>query len=203
MSNAMQYATNETSDRASALDDPVAAYLRANNALATAASSHASGRGDGSGNPTGAVPKTATPSAGRTHAEIVSKLETDLRNPNVQAFLSTVAQAEGATYNTRYGKGTFSDYSHFPTYRDAHTPSGRYQITADTYRRLSAKLGLTDFSPHTQDLMAAQLLAERGAMGPLLSGNLDAALSGASVEWAALPKGPNSSNRYPHQPYMS
>jgi hypothetical protein len=33
-----------------------------------------------------------------------------------------------------------------------------------------------------QDLMAAQLLVERGAMGSLLSGNLDAALGGASLE---------------------
>lgn len=152
-----------------------------------------------------AVPaaKTRVASSDPTHSEIVSKLEADLRNPSVQAFLSTVAQAEGATYNTRYGGGTFSDNSHFPTYHDAHTPSGRYQITADTYRRLSAKLGLTDLSPHTQDLMAAQLLVERCAMGPLLSGNLDAALSGASVEWASLPKGPNSSNCYPHQRYRS
>jgi len=67
---------------------------------------------------------------------------------------------------------------------------------------LSAKLGLTDFSPHTQDLMAAQLLVERGAMGPLLSGNLDAALSGASLEWAALPIGPNLPSRHRDQPYM-
>lgn len=63
-------------------------------------------------------------------------------------------------------------------------------------------MGLTDFSPQTQDLMAAQLLVERGAMGPLLSGNLDAALRGASHEWATLPKGPNLSNRNLGQRYM-
>jgi muramidase (phage lysozyme) len=50
--------------------------------------------------------------------------------------------------------------------------------------------------------MAAQRLVDRGAMAPLLSGNLDAALSGASHEWAALPKGRNLSNRYQDQPYM-
>jgi len=50
--------------------------------------------------------------------------------------------------------------------------------------------------------MATQRLVDRGAMGPLLSGNLDAALSEASHEWAALPKGPNLANRYLGQPYL-
>ncbi len=56
MSNAMQAATNEGSDRASLSDDPIAAYLQANDALASAARDYASGRGDGPGDPTGTVP---------------------------------------------------------------------------------------------------------------------------------------------------
>jgi hypothetical protein len=53
--------------------------------------------------------KTNVARTDRIHNEIVANLEADLRNPYVQAFLSTIAQAEGATYNTRYGGGTFSD----------------------------------------------------------------------------------------------
>src|SRR5208282_5159071 len=49
MSNAMQSATNEASDRASTPDDPIAAYLQANDALATAASGYTSGRVGGAG----------------------------------------------------------------------------------------------------------------------------------------------------------
>jgi muramidase (phage lysozyme) len=68
-----------------------------------------------------------------------------------------VSWAEGADYDSLYGdllKGrwrTFSDYSRFP-YRHGITASGRYQINAGTYHDMSVKLGLTDFSPHTQDL---------------------------------------------------
>src|SRR5262249_48915461 len=67
----------------------------------------------------------------------VKTLESHLQHPNVQAFLSMIAQAEGATYNTRYGGGTFSAYSKFPGYGRRNTASGRYQIVADTYKGLS------------------------------------------------------------------
>jgi muramidase (phage lysozyme) len=131
-----------------------------------------------------------------------AELEAHLGNPYVRAFVSTIGDAEGAGYNTFYGGAKFGDYSRFPGYGHDNTASGRYQIMAATYDRLSAKLGLTDFSPKTQDLMAAQLLVEDRAMEPLLSGNADAALSGAPRTWASLPKGPNLPNRYPGQPYM-
>jgi hypothetical protein len=39
----MQTATNETADRASIPDNPIAAFLQANNALATTANGYASG----------------------------------------------------------------------------------------------------------------------------------------------------------------
>lgn len=50
--------------------------------------------------------------------------------------------------------------------------------------------------------MAAYLLAEHGAMEPLLHGDLDTALSGASMVWAALPRGRDLPNRRRDQPYM-
>jgi muramidase (phage lysozyme) len=147
-----------------------------------------------SGDPANAAPHSV-------QSDRLSALEANLRNPNVQAFLSTIAQTEGATYDTLYGGRRFNDYSTFPGYGRTHSPSGRYQINAQTYNDLSAKLGLTDFSPHTQDLMAAQLLVREGAMGPLLAGDFDAALRAASNAWASLPTGPNLPGRWPNQPY--
>lgn len=56
MTNPEQTATNEAPDRAPTQTDPIAAYLQANDALASAARDYASGRGDGPGDPTGTVP---------------------------------------------------------------------------------------------------------------------------------------------------
>jgi len=48
MSSPALAATNQISDRASTPDDPIAAFRRANEALANASSGHASGRAAGS-----------------------------------------------------------------------------------------------------------------------------------------------------------
>jgi muramidase (phage lysozyme) len=146
--------------------------------------------------------------------EHIDQLGEYLKHPNVQAFLSTLARAEGATYDSLYGdrlegrRRSFSDFSRYPrTYAQnrklTNHPAGRYQITPDTYRSLSQKLGLSDFSPRTQDLMAAQLLVQRGAMPHLLAGNFDAALAPAAQEWRALPQGPDLPNvTPPRQRYL-
>lgn len=132
-------------------------------------------------------------------ADRLSTPENDLKNPNLRAFLDTIAQAEGANYDTLYGGETFNDHARFPGH-GKHTAAGRYQIEAGTYHDLSVALVLTDFSPYTQDLMAVQLLIDKGAMKPLLVGNIDAALSGASVPWVSLPVGPGLPNRRHDQP---
>ncbi len=146
---------------------------------------------------------TKTPTPPEMEAEKKrAAAEAALKNPNVSAFLDTIAWAEGASYNTLYGGAKFDDYSRFPGCGKRNSPSGRYQIVAQTYDELSRELGLTDFSPHTQDLMAVHPLHKRGALKPLLSGDLDAALPGASRPWASLPKAPGEAGRH-NQPYKS
>ena len=76
------------------------------------------------------------------------------------------------------------------------TASGRYQILKGTYGDASQALGLDDFSPHTQDLMAMYLLDRRGALDPLLRGDPDAVLPGASREWASLPQSATEGSYY-------
>jgi muramidase (phage lysozyme) len=131
-----------------------------------------------------------------------------LKNPNVRAFLNTISWAEGADYDSLYGdllKGrriTFSDYSRFPV-RGTASFSGRYQIKDTTYDGLSVKLGLTDFSPHTQDLMAAELLVEKGVMKQLLAGDLNHVLPQVSHVWSSLSQGKGKRNYYPPQPYKT
>lgn len=138
----------------------------------------------------------------------ILELEEDLKHPNVQAFLTTIAQAEGSTYDSAFGDSPkrprkFDGYEKFPGSGKNPSASGRYQIIEKTYNGLSKELGLNDFSPHTQDLMAAQLLRTRGAMDHIKRGDIEPALPALSKEWAALPKSRTGGSHYgqPHKTY--
>lgn len=67
------------------------------------------------------------------------------------------------------------------------TAAGKYQIIKPTWARLKAKLGLTDFSPASQDRAATELLSERGALGYVEQGRFAEAVFAARKEWASLP----------------
>ncbi|GGF16741.1 hypothetical protein GCM10011611_23140 [Aliidongia dinghuensis] len=143
--------------------------------------------------------KAAPPGAAASSR--LALLDRYLKSPNVRAFLDTIAEAEGGKYNNLYGGKTFDSYARFPG-AAGHSPAGRYQITRATYDGLSQRLGLTDFSPATQDYMAVQRLVDRGAMAPLLAGDMDGAITAAAPEWNALPQGPGKANRMAGQPYV-
>lgn len=134
-----------------------------------------------------------------------------LTNPNVVAFLKAIAEAEGGGYDFKYGavKGKkkdpwrFSDYSTHPGpgFGGRTTAAGMYQITIDTWRQHGGKMGLTDFSPKTQDLIAVELIRSVGVIDKVKSGDIAGAISPVARKWAALPKGPGQGNHYPAQPY--
>lgn len=121
-----------------------------------------------------------------------TQAENALQHPNVKAFLNVIAYSEGANYNTLFGGGTFSDFSRHPnrvikTRGYASSAAGRYQFLSRTWAGVASQLGLTDFSPHSQDLGAVLLLHQRGALQPLLAGNFPAAITAARKEWASFP----------------
>ena len=97
--------------------------------------------------------------------------EAHLSHPNVAAFLKAIAAAEGGGYDFKYGalrgrendRWRFSDMSTHPGpgIDGKSTAAGMYQITRPTWRHHGAKLGLTDFSPRTQDLIAVEILRDR------------------------------------------
>jgi muramidase (phage lysozyme) len=131
-----------------------------------------------------------------------------LKNKNVKAFLDTLAKVEGGDYHAKFGYGwatgwksgkwTFSDESTHPGpgYGGSTTASGRYQITKATWSELSIKaMGLSDFSPGTQDLIAVELLRNVSAIEPLIGSDLKTAVGKASKKWEALPMGPGLANR--------
>lgn len=135
-----------------------------------------------------------------------------LSGKNVKAFLAAIGDAEGGDYNLKYGgvkgrkndKWSFTDYSTHPgAGADGKTTAaGKYQINKETWKEMGAKVGLTDFSAHTQDILAVEILRTIKVIDSIEAGKLDSALSVASYRWAALPQGNGLPGRY-NQPYVT
>jgi muramidase (phage lysozyme) len=78
-----------------------------------------------------------------------------------RAFLETLGQGEGGNdYGALFGGGHTNDLSQFPQWSGVQTAggmthaAGRYQFEPETWARAAAALGLTDFSPASQDRAA-------------------------------------------------
>lgn len=126
-------------------------------------------------------------------------------NSNVQAILKTIRYSEGTDgpdgYRTMFG-GTRSHPLLFDNGYSAHpdiehcigtlcsTAAGAYQFLYSTWTYLSAKLGLTDFSPANQDLAAIELIRSKGALDDIINGNFSLAISKLNKTWASLPGSP-------------
>ncbi len=118
--------------------------------------------------------------------------------------------ATGEDYRTFYGNTLFADLSDHPVItgekqgvrlpeamcraagiasgRCVSTAAGAYQFTRPTWNRLRAKSPrLVDFSPRAQDIAAARLLEEIGAVRALRAGDVHGAVALASRQWASLP----------------
>lgn len=133
---------------------------------------------------------------GVTPVSRISDVNDPVQQQRLSAFLETIAASEDANYNTIVGGRTFDNqYKEHPnivgvtTGDGPSTAAGRYQITNTTWQRIKRKLGLTDFSPESQDRAAIELLRERGALQDVLDGNIDAAIAKLGNEWQSLPSG--------------
>jgi muramidase (phage lysozyme) len=135
--------------------------------------------------------------------------------PQEKALLDTIAHCEGtstspATKNDGYdvivtgidGKPEiFTSYDDHPfAIREPKlirsdpplhsTAAGRYQVLYRFWRIYEAKLGLTDFSPASQDAVALRQAKECGALAHLEQNNLAQAITSAGRIWASLPGSP-------------
>lgn len=159
--------------------------------------------------------RTASQDSARPTSRSVALLETNekhLTHPNVAAFLKAIAAAEGGGYDFKYGalKGRSNDRWRFtdmsthpgPGVDGKTTAAGMYQITRPTWQHHGAKLGLRDFSPQTQDLIAVEILRSLGVIEAIKAGRIAGIMPKAARIWAALPKGPGQKNHYPLQPFM-
>lgn len=120
------------------------------------------------------------------------------RNPyaNLKAFLTMIQYAEGTygqnAYRTLFGGQLFNDYSRHPHIAITKsgitsTAAGAYQILFRTWETVQQSLGLTDFSPLSQDRAAIELISRRGALEDVLAGSFEVAVDKCRKEWASLP----------------
>ncbi|MFC6690958.1 MULTISPECIES: lysozyme family protein [Pseudomonas] len=124
-----------------------------------------------------------------------------LKNKNVKAFLVAIAESEGGSYHAKYGYGwapgfktgkwTFTDESTHPGagHGGKTTASGMYQITIATWREYAEKMGLTDFTPNTQDLIAVDILRTLGVIDKIKAGDIPGAMPRRQRGGQHSPKG--------------
>jgi len=108
-----------------------------------------------------------------------------LKNGNVKAFLAMIGIAEGGDYHAKFGwvRGkpdwTFTDESTHPgAGKDGKTTAaGLYQINVVCWTEHGKKLqGLTDFSPHTQELIAVDNIRSNKVIQNVVDGDIKTAI---------------------------
>ncbi|KAF1061063.1 MAG: hypothetical protein GAK45_02337 [Pseudomonas citronellolis] len=125
---------------------------------------------------------------------------------NVCAFLDMLAWSEGTSIS-RYTKdegydvvvggldspNIFTSYAGHPNLlvkvNDSlsSTAAGRYQLLFRWWKPYRDLLGLKDFSPVSQDLVAIQQIRERKALDDIKAGRVRDAIAKCSNIWASLP----------------
>ncbi len=136
----------------------------------------------------------------------------------VAAFLDLIARSEGTstspwTKNDGFdviveginSPHIFTDYSRHPgilvTVREnpllKSTAAGRYQLLFRYWKDYCKILGLSDFEPLSQNLIAMRQISERGAVDLIESGEIESAVQRCSNIWASFPG--NNYGQNPHQ----
>ena len=120
---------------------------------------------------------------------------------NVRAFLDTLAYAEGTNerYNYIFTFATFTSYNDHPRIRKCSgklcsNAAGRYQFLSKTWDGLAPSLGLSDFTPPSQEKAALEIIRRAGAYRLVSNSsvyeNFTAALLKLNTTWASLPGSP-------------
>lgn len=143
-----------------------------------------------------------------------SGVSAEIAEINLAAALDVIKLAEGTTrgadpYRVTFGYAhTIRDLSEHPAitgeWRGAtlsdemcqnagfgpgckSTAAGAYQLIKPTWVRCRDALGLTDFSPASQDAACVYLIQRRGALQDVYAGRVQAWVNKCRAEWASLP----------------
>ncbi|MCT7983413.1 glycoside hydrolase family protein [Laspinema sp. A4] len=119
----------------------------------------------------------------------------DLKAAHVQAFLDTIAWAEGtagpSAYRMQFTGTEFASFQDHP--REIRCGSGlcsdaagRYQFLSTTWDRMAKKIGASDFSPANQDRAAIALLDEYGVLEDIEAGSFTYAVIELIPVWPSF-----------------
>ena len=123
----------------------------------------------------------------------------DVAHPNVQAFLRVIRRGEGTAgpdgYRTLFGGGLFNGYADHPRQKISKsgytsTAAGAYQFLSSTWDETKRVMGLSDFSPASQDRAAVGRFVYRGALADVKAGRFEQAIRKVAREWASMPGSP-------------
>lgn len=123
---------------------------------------------------------------------------TATQNQNIAAFLWMIRVSEGTSgangYRTMVGGSLFNSFADHPRILIAlpnlgikSSAAGAYQILRRTWDGVAQKLGLTDFTPNSQDMAAVELIRQRGGLALAKAGKFAQAVEKCKKEWASLP----------------
>ncbi|MDP8933056.1 MAG: glycoside hydrolase family 104 protein [Cyanobacteriota bacterium] len=142
-------------------------------------------------------PETATLNS--PDRRLDSRLDNIGPERRLKAFLDTIAAAEGTAtpqgYRTQYTGTTFASFSDHPREMKCgrrygkklcSDAAGRYQFLSTTWDRFAKKFGVRDFSPENQDLMAIELIREKGALEDIEAGQLESAVRKLAYIWPSF-----------------
>lgn len=137
----------------------------------------------------------------------LSKMRTvtaaDVAHPNVRALVAVIRRGEGTSgpdgYRTLFGGGLFESFAAHPNRRITRTVGGRSitstaagagQFLYSTWEETARIMGLSDFTPASQDRAIVGRIAARGALEDAKAGRVDVALKKIAAEWASMPGSP-------------
>jgi len=126
-----------------------------------------------------------------------------LSSPQMQAFADMTSWAEGTSksgtgnrdYNILFGGARVDNLSTHPNVKKEFsvngkrlisTSAGAFQITNPTYNEFAPKLGLTDFSPQSQEMILAAMAIQVGADKDILENNIPAAIQKLTGRFASF-----------------